>query len=90
MDNVAPLPELGETGVLCIVGIFPSSMCTCLEKPGGHAAIAGPARCVRMQSSDSDALATLASLAFGLATAGLVVPDFDSDVRWELVESSAP
>ena len=42
-----------------------------------------------MQSSDSDALATLASLALGLATAGLVVVDFDSDVTWELVESSA-
>ncbi len=87
MDNVADLPETGETGVLCIVGVFPSSMCTCLEKPEGRASIPGPARCVRMQSSDSDALATLASLAFGLATAGLVVPDFDSDVRWELVES---
>jgi len=89
MDNVAPLPELGEGGVLCRVGVFPSSMCTCLEKPEGHASIAGPARCVRMQSSDSDALATLASLVLGLATAGLVVPDFDSDVRWELVESVA-
>jgi hypothetical protein len=89
MDNVADLPETGEAGVLCRVGVFPSSMCTCLEQPEGRAALPGPARCVQMQSSDSDALATLASLAFGLATAGLVVPDFDSDVRWELVESKA-
>ena len=89
MDNVAEIPDPGEKGKLCRVGLFPSSLCACLEQPEGRAAIPGPSRCVRMQSSDSDALATLASLALGLATAGLVVVDFDSDVTWELVESSA-
>ncbi len=73
--------------VLCRFALFPGCMCRCLSGPAPQASLAGPLQCTKVESENVGALKALASTFIGLATAGMLIPDFSADRKWELVES---